>query len=143
MTPATNCGAMADTVVVDASAMVDLLLGSERSELIRASLNGRSLVAPAHFDVEVMSAIGRLQRASDLTEESARSRVERLATAPIDRVPVAQLLLGAWARRDNTRLADALYIELAEELDTVVVTTDLRLARAHPTRTLTPKAADE
>ncbi len=134
---------MADTVVVDASAMVDLLLGSERSVLIRASLNRRSLVAPAHFDVEVMSAIGRLQRASDLTEASARSRLERLAAAPIDRVPVAHLLLGAWARRDNTRLADALYIELAEELDTVVVTTDFRLARAHPTRTLTPKAADE
>lgn len=134
---------MADAVVVDASAMVDLLLGSERSDVIRASLNGHALVAPAHFDVEVMSAIGRLQRADDLTEEGARSRVERLGTAPIERVHVAHLLLGAWARRDNTRLADALYIELAEELDTVVVTTDLRLARAHPTRTLTPKAADE
>lgn len=134
---------MADRVVVDASAMVDLLLGSERSELIRASLDRRSLVAPAHFDVEVMSAIGRLQRSSDLTEDGARIRVERLATSPIERVPVAHLLLGAWARRDNTRLADALYIELADELDTVVVTTDLRLARAHPTRTLTPEAADE
>ncbi|MEO6651783.1 MAG: type II toxin-antitoxin system VapC family toxin [Ilumatobacteraceae bacterium] len=134
---------MTDTVVVDASAMVDLLLGSERSEPIRASLNGRSLVAPAHMDVEVMSAIGRLQRSNDLTPQGARSRLERLVTAPIERVPVAPLLLGAWARCDNSRLADALYIELAAELDTVVVTSDLRLAREHPTRTLAPGGRDE
>jgi predicted nucleic acid-binding protein len=48
-------------------------------------------------------------------------------------------LRGAWARRGDTRLTDALYIELATALNTVVVTTDLRLARAHPTRTHVPE----
>ena len=42
------------------------------------------------------------------------------------------LVLGAWARRHNLRLTDALYVELAAQLDTVVVTTDRRLARATP-----------
>jgi predicted nucleic acid-binding protein len=126
------------TVVVDASAMVELLLDTELAGQVRHSLKERSLAAPAHFDVEVMSAIGRLQRSGDLSESSAGARIERLASAPIRRAPLAPLLSGAWARRDDTRLTDALYIELATALDTVVVTTDLRLARAHPARTLVP-----
>jgi predicted nucleic acid-binding protein len=40
------------------------------------------------------------------------------------------LLAGAWARRSRVVLADALYVELAEHLDVVVLTTDARLARA-------------
>lgn len=125
-------------VVVDASTMVDLLLDTERSDRIRESLRERSLVAPAHFDVEVMSALGRLQRAGDLSDDGARTRIERLTSAPIRREPLAPLLSGAWARRSDTRLTDALYVELAVALDTVVVTTDLRLARAHPARTHVP-----
>ena len=124
--------------MVDASAMVEILLDTERSSQIRDSLRTRSLAAPAHFDAEVMSAIGRLHRSGDLSEQSAASRIERLASAPIRRAPLAPLLGGAWARRGDTRLTDALYIELAEALDTVVVTTDFRLARAHPTRAHVP-----
>ncbi len=127
------------TVVLDASAMVELLLDTERSSQIRASLRERSLVAPAHFDAEVMSAIGRLQRNGELAERGAATRIERLAQAPIRRAPLAPLLSAAWVRRGDTRLTDALYIELAAALDTVVVTTDLRLARAHPTRTHVPE----
>jgi predicted nucleic acid-binding protein len=128
-----------DTVVVDASAMVDLLLDTERSSQVRDALRQRSLAAPAHFDAEVMSAIGRLRRTGDLSEHSAGARIERLASAPVRRAPLAPLLRGAWARRGDTRLTDALYIELATALNTVVVTTDLRLARAHPTRTHVPE----
>jgi predicted nucleic acid-binding protein len=75
-----------------------------------------------------------------MATKSCRPRIERLASAPIRREPLAPLLSGAWARRGDTRLTDALYVELAAALDTVVVTTDLRLARAHPTRTHVPAA---
>lgn len=136
-----NCGAMADseTVVIDASTMVDLLLDTDHSDQIRQSLRGRSLIAPAHFDAEVMSALGRLQRSGDISDQGARTRIERLASAPIRRAPLPPLLSGAWSRRGDTRLTDALYVELAVALDTVVVTTDRRLARAHPTRTQVPE----
>ncbi len=120
------------TVVIDASAMVDLLLDTELADQIRESLRSRSPATPAHFDAEVMSALGRLQRTGNLSERGPGARIERLANAPIGRAPLAPLLRGAWARRGDTRLTDALYIELAETLETVVVTTDLRLARAHP-----------
>jgi len=143
---ATNCGAMVDpskadasALVLDASAMVDLLLDTAASGAVQSALRGRSLVVPAHFDAEVLSAIGRLHRAGELTESAAAVRIERLVSAPLAREPLAPLLTGAWARRDDTRLADALYLELAAVLDTVVLTTDLRLARAHPTATLVPR----
>ena len=135
---------MPDTrpIVVDASAMIDLLLDTEASAPVRAAIRDRPLVVPGHFDAEVISAIGRLHRAGDLTESAATSRVERLASAPIQRESLAPLVAGAWARRGDTRLADALYLELASVLETIVVTTDRRLARANPTLTATPDRAD-
>ncbi len=125
-------------LVLDASAMVELLLDTERSSSIRDELRARTLTAPAHFDAEVMSAIGRLRRNGDLSEGNAATRIERLAGAPVRRAPLAPLLAGAWARQGDTRLTDALYIELAHALDTVVITTDVRLALARPDRTHVP-----
>lgn len=125
-------------LVLDASAMVDLLLDTDTAALQAAVSAGRCVV-PAHFDAEVLSAIGRLHRAEELSDEAATARVERLAVAPLSREPLAPLLAGAWARRGDTRLADALYLELAALLDTVVVTTDRRLARAHPGAAVLPE----
>ena len=127
-------------LVVDASAMVDLLLDTEHAAGVRGALDGRRLAVPAHFDAEVMSAIGRLARSGALSEAAATGRIERLAAAPIERHPLDRLLLGAWERRNDTRLVDGLYLELAAALDTVVLTTDQRLARAHPSSTLLPDA---
>ena len=142
---ATNCGAMADigmsgatVLVLDASAMVDLLLDTTASRAVQSAVRGRPLAVPAHFDAEVLSAIGRLHRAGELTDSEAHARIERLAAAPLQREPLAPLLIGAWARRD-ARLTDALYLELASVLGTVVLTTDHRLARAHPTQTALPE----
>jgi predicted nucleic acid-binding protein len=50
-----------------------------------------------------------------------------LAAAPITRHAVGDLLFGAWARRHRLRLADALYVDLAAQLDCPLVTTDRRL----------------
>lgn len=40
------------------------------------------------------------------------------------------LLDGAWRRRHNLRLVDALYVELATQMDAPVITTDAGLAAA-------------
>jgi predicted nucleic acid-binding protein len=47
--------------------------------------------------------------------------------APIERHPVRGLIAGAWARRHQLRLADALYVELAVVRGSALVTTDRRL----------------
>lgn len=120
----------ADHVVVDASAMVDLLAGTELAKAVAARLRGAVWHAPAHFDAEVLSALGRLQRAGGLTERSVSDRIRHLSAAPITRHLLSGLLAGAWSRRQSVRLTDALYCELASELSVPLVTTDLRLARA-------------
>lgn len=89
--------------------------------------------APAHLDAEVLSALGRLHRAGELDESFVAAALDRLGVAPIERHPLAPLLKGAWVRRGNQRLVDALYLELAATLgDVSILTTDGRLARSHP-----------
>jgi predicted nucleic acid-binding protein len=51
---------MADRLVLDASAMVDLLVGSPQGVAIGARLRGHDLHVPAHFDAEVSSALAVL-----------------------------------------------------------------------------------
>jgi predicted nucleic acid-binding protein len=117
-------------VVVDASAMMDLLLGNEVGGAVRRRLAGHALHAPAHLDAEVLSALGRLHRGGDLQVEEVESRLGDLAAAPIQRHDVSDLLVGAWSRRHQLRLADALYVQLAVVRDLPLVTTDHRLRSA-------------
>jgi predicted nucleic acid-binding protein len=121
---------MAETLVVDASAMVELLVGSNLAGAIQERLQGSELQVPAHFDAEVLSALGRLHRAGELTARQAAERIELVASSPIGRHLLAPLLRGAWRRRQNLRLVDALYIELANQLKAAIVTTDRGLALA-------------
>ena len=118
-------------VVVDASAMVDLLLDNELGDAVRQRLAGHALHAPAHLDAEVLSALGRLHRAGDLEAEDVEARLRNLVAAPIQRHNVNDLLIGAWSRRHQLRLVDALYVQLAVLRDLALVTTDRRL-RALP-----------
>jgi predicted nucleic acid-binding protein len=117
-----------DRVVVDASAVVDLLLGNDVGLQVELRLRGRELHAPAHLDAEVLSALGRLHRAGELDDEQVSERLDALATAAIERNALAGLLAGAWVRRPTLRLVDALYVELAEQLGAPLLTTDARLA---------------
>jgi predicted nucleic acid-binding protein len=93
-------------------------------------MRGQALHAPSHLDAEVLSAFGRLQRSGQLAETLAASLLDELAIAPIERHPLPSLLSGAWARRGDHRLVDALYVELASALGSLpLLTTDARLAR--------------
>lgn len=112
--------------------MVDLLLGAPPAPAIRLRLMGRQLHTPAHFDAEVLSALGRLSRASLVSAAAVPSMLPRVENARIQRHPVGPLLTGAWDRRGDLRLVDALYVELAERLDAPIISTDDRLVAAEP-----------
>ena len=90
-------------VVVDASAVVDLLLGNALGKLVATRLAGNELHAPAHLDAECLSAFGRLHRAGDLTALTVEGMLSHLGSAPIARHPVGELITGAWQRRANLR----------------------------------------
>lgn len=115
--------------MADASALVDLLLANDRGVLVRSRVEGYAMHAPAHVDSEVLSALGRLNRAGAVKDPAVEDMLTRLAVAPIRRHPVAGLLAGAWSRRHQLRLADALYVELAVSTGLPLITTDRRL---HP-----------
>lgn len=128
-----SLGASAERgVVLDASVLVDLLAGTDRAEPVRARLAGTVMHAPVHLDVEVVSALARLERAMLLQRTSAQAGLSALSALPVIRHELPGLAAGAWARREYLRTSDAFYVELATQLGMPLLTTDLRLARAAP-----------
>jgi predicted nucleic acid-binding protein len=123
-------GKPAEVIVLDASVAVDLLAGTERAGAAAERLRGTVLHVPSHFGAEVLSALGRLHRDGRVSGEDVEVALGRLAAMPVTEHRVAGLQAGAWGRRGRLRLLDALYVELADQLGAVVVTTDHRLVRA-------------
>ena len=120
----------AERHVVDASGLVEALMGSRLGAAMRARMRGCELHAPAHLDAEVLSALGRLHRAGELPADAVEAALRELGSAPIVRHHLADLLVAAWQARDRLRLVDALYVELSRKLGASVLSTDARLARA-------------
>jgi predicted nucleic acid-binding protein len=114
-------------IVVDASTLVDVLVGAGRST---ERLAGEDLAAPFLLDAEVGSALRRLVRAGSLTAGRAETALDDLAELEIERHPHVGLVHRAWALRDNVTFYDALYVALSEALDVPLVTLDVRLAGA-------------
>lgn len=110
--------------------MVDYLVDSPLAARVADRISDNEVFVPAHFDAEVLSALGRLQRGGELSETEVEVRVTLTAQAPFHRQLLAPLLEGAWARHHNVRLVDALYIELASQLDATIITTDSGMSAA-------------
>jgi predicted nucleic acid-binding protein len=121
---------MGEVLVIDASAMVDLLLRSPVSDELLAILRGSSaLASPGHLDLEVVSAVGRLARHGEITVGDANDVVDELAGAPLTRVPLAGLVASAWELRHAVAVPDTFYVALAMRFESPLVTSDVRLAR--------------
>jgi len=118
------------TVVLDASAAVELLLRTAAGRRAEAALRTHQVAVPAHFDAEVLSALGRLARAGELAERLVQPILTELARAPFVRFNLQPLLGTAWELRHNLALRDALYVALASRLHSALITADARLAEA-------------
>lgn len=116
--------------VLDASAAVDLFLRTPRGLRAEEALRGCRMAVPAHFDAEVLSALGRLVRGGDLEERLVSPILSELARAPFARYALAPLLAAAWNSRHNLALRDALYVALAHRMKARLITSDGRLSRA-------------
>jgi len=117
------------TIVIDASAVVDVVLFLAGSDRVQRVLERDDAVfAPAHIDAEVLSALGRINRVGELS--AGAERVDTVRDFPLDRLPLPLLLPLAWSLRDRIAVKDALYVALALTLDASLLTTDRRLARA-------------
>lgn len=116
---------------MDASAIVDLVIDAPRGTGVARHLgDGGEAWAPELLQVEVASALWRLNRAGALADDEASQAMSDALAAPVELV--SHLLLGqrAWSLRRGLRITDAYYVALAEHLGAPLLTTDQRLARA-------------
>jgi predicted nucleic acid-binding protein len=123
------------TLVVDASAVTELLLGRVAGAAVERRLreHGFDLHAPHLLDVEVLSALRRLVGAGDASEERAADAVTDLLDLPVERHAHEPLVPRIWALRANFSVYDAAYVALAEAVSddgAPLLTADRRLARA-------------
>ncbi|MGH2443045.1 MAG: type II toxin-antitoxin system VapC family toxin [Chloroflexota bacterium] len=117
-------------VVIDASALLEMLLRTEKGPEVLDAIHGSEMVAPDLINIEVLAATCRLARIGEITAERAWQVISDLRDAPVRRFPTARLIKRVWLMRQNVTAYDAAYAALAEVLDCILVTSDLRLARA-------------
>jgi predicted nucleic acid-binding protein len=117
-------------VVVDASALVELLLQRKRAPAVLQAVGATQMVAPDVINPEVLWALRRRERQGTLRADRARQAVEDLLDAPLRRFPTLELLPTVWSLRANVTSYDACYVALARELGCALVTADRRLSRA-------------
>jgi predicted nucleic acid-binding protein len=122
-------------LVVDASAIAELLLGRPAGEAVAQHLGEHEfdLHAPHLLDVEVLSALRRVVAAGDASAARATDAVADLADLPIERYGHYELIPRIWELRENFSTHDATYLALAEAIvddGAALLTADARLARA-------------
>jgi predicted nucleic acid-binding protein len=119
-------------IVVDASALVEVLLRASAAKAVEDRLFGlrQTLHAPHLLDLEVAQVIRRYAAARQIDGERGRAALVDLADFPIQRYPHGVLLPRIWDLRRNLTAYDAAYVALAEALDAPLLTRDRRLASA-------------
>ena len=123
---------MIPVIVVDASALLEVLLNSAVADRVAARIFrvGDTLHAPHLLDLEVVQVLRRYAAAGDLGTERALEALEDLGDFPLTRYPHDVFLARIWALRQNLTAYDAAYVALAEALDAPLVTRDRALAGA-------------
>jgi predicted nucleic acid-binding protein len=119
-------------IVVDASALLELLLQTSLGSRIEARLfrDDEELHAPHLVDVEVVQALRRLVRTGDVVSRRANEAIADLSDLDLHRHAHVELLDRLWALRENITAYDATYVALAEALDATLVTCDAPLGNA-------------
>lgn len=120
-------------IVVDASALLELLLGTARAERLAARLltDEQRLHAPHLIDIEVTSALRRLTLSKDLPVARAEEALADLQALAVERHTHTDLMPRVWALRNSLSAYVACYVALAEALDASLVTCDTKLAGSH------------
>ena len=116
-------------IVVDASAMVEVLLNTTTGGALRRHLfaSGETLHVPHLADVEVSQVLRRYSIGKVLDQERASEAFLDYRAMPLTRYPHAVLLPRVWELRRKLSAYDAVYIALAEALRATFVTRDRAL----------------
>ncbi len=115
--------------IVDASAVVDVLLGTPRAAPLMVHLDDDPS-APELLITGVQSVLRRMVHADRLSGVDAAAAHAALLRAPVEFVPAWPYAETIWAWRETVSPNDGCYVALALDLNAPLLTTDLRLARA-------------
>lgn len=119
-------------IVIDASALVEVLLQTPRARAVERCMRGRELVAPDALDVEVLHALRGIERGGKAAPPRVTRAITLLGELPIDRVAVGSLHQEVWALRHALSMYDAAYVAVAQVLGCALLTLDRRLAAGAP-----------
>ncbi|MCA0297357.1 MAG: type II toxin-antitoxin system VapC family toxin [Actinobacteria bacterium] len=118
-------------IVLDASAMVEALVGRELDDDLLTALAG-DIDAPHLLDIEVLSVLRGLTLAGKLDPDDAIQAQRDHFTFTITRHETGPLAERIWQLRHQFTSYDANYLALAEALQVPLITCDAKLAtRGH------------
>ena len=119
-------------IVVDASAVLEILLRTQAAAAVEARLfqSGQTLPAPHLIDVEVAQVLRRYAAANQADGRRCETALGDWLDFPVHRYAHDVLLPRVWQLRANVTAYDAVYIALAEALAAPLITRDGRLAGA-------------
>lgn len=119
-------------IVLDASAVLELLLATEAGKKVAERLRSPrlSLHVPHLLDLEVLQALRRYVASGSINPERALIALENLRDLGLVHHEHDVLLMRIWALRENLTAYDAAYVALAEGLKAPLLTLDKRLASA-------------
>lgn len=117
--------------VIDASALLEVVLGEKPDAALRRTTLTAQGAAPELIDLESANTIRALVCRDALAADDGRAALSDIRDTPIARMTHRPLLERIWELRHSLTAYDASYVALAERLDVPLLTCDGRLARAH------------
>ncbi len=119
-------------IVLDASALVELILDTPMGQLVagRIADPAEGLHVPHLADIEVVQALRRYVREGEIDADAGEVALDDLRALDLQRHAHEPMLERVWELRKNLTAYDAVYVALAEVLDGVLLTCDRRLSQA-------------
>ncbi|MGL5858138.1 MAG: type II toxin-antitoxin system VapC family toxin [Angustibacter sp.] len=114
-------------IVVDSSALVDVLVGGQPHPDLLDLVATQELHAPALLDFEVASALRGHVLAGKLSERRLGEALADFTALHIERYLMTEYLRSVVALRENLTVYDAAYVVLAQALLAPIVTADAKL----------------
>lgn len=115
-------------IVIDVSAMIEFLTGTEPDDQLRRRVLLGRPAAPELFDIEAASVLRKLARTGRISGANATSVLLDIGLAPVARAPHLPLVGRVWELRHCLSAYEATYVALAEHLEVPLVTCDAKLA---------------
>ncbi|NHI15816.1 type II toxin-antitoxin system VapC family toxin [Microbacterium excoecariae] len=126
------------TLVVDASAVAEILLGTSAGQRAAALLDEHELWAPQHLTAEVASVIRGWSLSRQITDEQALRAFREFESLGVEQVPMMSMLPAVYDLRHNVSASGAMYVVLARAAQCSLLTLDARLAASAPDCALLP-----